>query len=243
MAVSPTPILQALRSSRLFGQCADADLARLASASAHRRLQRGEVLFRGGEQATFLGIITTGLVKIVRRNVDEADAIVALFGPRETVGNLAVAARGAYPADAMAATDEAGVLCVNADAINEMVTRSSCVACAMNRSLVEHGQALHAKIAIMSAGGVERRLGALLFHLIDRFGDEDCDGAHFIPVTLSRGELASLVGATIETTIRTMSRWQKLGVIETRKEGFRVLQPSRFRELLDARERSVCPAA
>jgi CRP-like cAMP-binding protein len=42
----------------------------------------------------------------------------------------------------------------------------------------------------------------------------------FIPMALSRQELADLTGTTIETCIRLMSRWGKERVIETEKEGF-----------------------
>jgi CRP-like cAMP-binding protein len=39
---------------------------------------------------------------------------------------------------------------------------------------------------------------------------------------LSRQELADMVGTTIETAIRIMSRWGKEGVVRTEKEGFLV---------------------
>ena len=56
--------------------------------------------------------------------------------------------------------------------------------------------------------------------LVERFGDELDDGTRIIPVVLSRGDLANLVGTTVETTIRAMSRWLKAGIVETTDEGF-----------------------
>jgi CRP-like cAMP-binding protein len=90
----------------------------------------------------------------------------------------------------------------------------------MNASLIEHMQALQEKIRIMTAGKVDKRLSTLLLHLASRFGDELDDGTTFVPIQLSRAECARLVGATIETTIRTMSKWQKSGVVETTATGF-----------------------
>jgi CRP/FNR family transcriptional regulator len=46
------------------------------------------------------------------------------------------------------------------------------------------------------------------------------DGAVFIPIALSRQDLADLTGTTIETCIRVMSRWGKEGVVQTAKDGF-----------------------
>ena len=41
-----------------------------------------------------------------------------------------------------------------------------------------------------------------------------------IPLVLSRQEIADLIGTTLETAIRLMSRWQKEGVVLTEKDGF-----------------------
>ena len=48
-------------------------------------------------------------------------------------------------------------------------------------------------------------------------------GGTFIPLPLSRQELADLTGTTIETTIRIMSRWGKQNILHTEKDGFVLL--------------------
>jgi CRP/FNR family transcriptional regulator len=45
----------------------------------------------------------------------------------------------------------------------------------------------------------------------------------FIPLVLSRQELADMIGTTIETSIRIMSRWGKEGVVRTEKDGFTIV--------------------
>jgi CRP/FNR family transcriptional regulator len=45
----------------------------------------------------------------------------------------------------------------------------------------------------------------------------------FIPLTLSRQEIADMIGTTIETSIRIMSRWGKDNLVRTEKDGFVVL--------------------
>jgi CRP/FNR family transcriptional regulator len=72
----------------------------------------------------------------------------------------------------------------------------------------------------MSAGKIEKRLATLLLHLASRFGDDHDDGTTFIPLRLTRAECARLIGATNETTIRTFTRWQKKGLVETTPDGF-----------------------
>jgi CRP/FNR family transcriptional regulator len=53
----------------------------------------------------------------------------------------------------------------------------------------------------------------------------------FIPLSLTRQELADLIGTTIETTIRVMSRWHKDDVIATERDGFLVLDRKTLQEL------------
>ncbi len=49
------------------------------------------------------------------------------------------------------------------------------------------------------------------------------EGGVRIPLALSRQELADLLGTTIETAIRIMSRWGKEGLVRTEKDGFTIL--------------------
>ena len=51
-------------------------------------------------------------------------------------------------------------------------------------------------------------------------------GGTFIPLSLSRQELADMTGTTIETCIRIMSRWGKEEIVRTEKDGFVVLSGS-----------------
>jgi CRP/FNR family transcriptional regulator len=76
---------------------------------------------------------------------------------------------------------------------------------------------------------VETRFAQLFLKLAERVGERGADGV-FIPIRLSRMDLAEMVGTTIETAIRVMSRWRSEGVVETRRGGFLL----RDREALEA---------
>jgi CRP-like cAMP-binding protein len=41
-----------------------------------------------------------------------------------------------------------------------------------------------------------------------------------VPLVLSRQEIADMIGTTIETSIRIMSRWGKDQLVRTDKDGF-----------------------
>lgn len=59
----------------------------------------------------------------------------------------------------------------------------------------------------------ETRLAEIVLALAARFGQRLDDGATVIPHRITRANLASMVGTTVETTIRTLSRWAREGVL------------------------------
>ncbi|MEK6573248.1 MAG: helix-turn-helix domain-containing protein, partial [Chloroflexota bacterium] len=53
----------------------------------------------------------------------------------------------------------------------------------------------------------------------NRVGRTEPDGV-LITIPLSRQDLADMAGTTLETAIRTMSRFRSQGIIETRRGGY-----------------------
>src|SRR5262249_16876848 len=75
------------------------------------------------------------------------------------------------------------------------------------------------RIPEVAGSRVETRFAHLFLKLADKMRRPGPDGIT-IPVALSRQDLADLTGTTIETCIRTMSRWHKEGTVRTERDGF-----------------------
>ncbi len=236
LAVPPmtTELLRRLQSSRLFAELDGPVQERLAQGASVRTLPAGERVFREGDAAEHVHILLSGLVEIRRATEAGGEALLGLFGPREVFGLSAALERSTYPADAIVVSEYAEVLRVQSEPVLALLPESTVLAAAVNRALLEHTRALRAKIDIMSAGAVPRRLALLFSYLAERFGDEDEQGALFIPISLSRAQLAHLVGARVETVIRTVSRWQKEGLLKTDRDGFELKSPDVLEGLLGA---------
>ena len=89
--------------------------------------------------------------------------------------------------------------------------------------------ALNRRMADM-VGSIEHRMARLFGTLAERVGQKRA-GDIFVPIHLSRQEIADLAGTTIETAIRIMSRWQKDGLVETEKDGFLIRRMEALREI------------
>jgi CRP/FNR family transcriptional regulator len=75
------------------------------------------------------------------------------------------------------------------------------------------------RIADLTGGHIDARFARMFLKLADQIGRAERGGV-FIPMSLSRQELADLTGTTIETCIRIMSRWGKEDILVTEKDGF-----------------------
>lgn len=227
-------ITRRLRSARLFGPVGNDLLERFALETISRSYSAGEYLWRAGDPATHFTIIQSGLVEIRRPTPSGEGAILGLFGPRESVGDFAVLEKGPFPADAIAISETLEVLRVRAEPVLDVLERDPELGRAVRGSLMEHIRMLRTKIDVMTAGPVPTRLATLLIHLVDRFGDELEDGSVCVAIALSRGQLARLVGARTETVIRTMTKWQREGWVQTNAEGMCFRSTAPLKQLVEA---------
>lgn len=206
-------------------------LEKMASYATTRSFRRGEHLWQAGDDARTFTVIRNGLVKLVRPGPRGRSAICGLFGPPETVGDVAVLKGIPYPTSAVVATEQAHVIAIPRELVLEGTRRSPqlgvSIACALHNKL----SALHVKIEVLSAGSVEARLATLLLKLYDQFGDDFEDGTSTIPVALSRRELSDLVSTSFETAIRVMTRWEREKVVDTEPTGFTVHNLAQLREV------------
>lgn len=204
----------------------------LAAHALHRTLRADELLWRAGDAAHYFTIVVRGLVRVERSTPSGEQSIVAIFGPRESIGETAAVRGEPYPASALATSASVEVLQLAADSVRAAMERDPRVAEAIHAVVLSHTDALRAKIDIMSAGSVPARLASLLLHLAERFGDEDEAGSTRIPVQLSRTALARLISARVETVIRTLSAWQRAGLVRSSEAGFEIADCARLRELV-----------
>lgn len=187
-----------------------------------RDLGRGDVLWNAGDPADALTLIVKGRVKIVRHG-DGADMILEIFGLGEPVGAVAVYNRMKYPASAIA-LEPTAVLQIPARDYFALLERHPDLSRSLIGEMTRLYMALTRKLEDGRSQRVEARIAQLFLSLAERMGRKAEDGT-VIPITLSRQEVAEMVGTTVESSIRVLSRWGRDGVLVTGKGRF--LIPSR----------------
>ncbi|MDA8109894.1 MAG: Crp/Fnr family transcriptional regulator [Betaproteobacteria bacterium] len=228
--MSETQALAArLGAAGLFAGLKPELIGALAREAIARRFASGERIWRSGDAATHFVSVEEGLVEVEQATPQGEGILVGLFGPGDTLCVVPALRARPYPADAVALTKTVSALLVPGRAVFDALETHPQLERALNRALVEHAELLHAKIGIVSAGPVPRRLAALFAYLGKRFGRREANGALRLDLELTRERIGQLVGARTETVIRVLSRWQKAGWLRSGAAGFEVLQP----EMLD----------
>lgn len=226
------PVGEALRTASLYRGLSDDDRRRLAEVALVKSWDKGEVIFNEGDPSDFLLTVLAGRVKVVKLQPSGKEVILEIFGPGDPVGAVVAYEGRPFPASAIA-LDRTTCLLVRRGPLFALLEKHPSLVrgllSAFTRRIVELAQ----RIPEVAGARVETRFAHLFLKLADRVGRAR-EGAVFIPMVLTRQELADLTGTTIETCIRLMSRWGKEGILETEKDGFVLADRAALEELTRA---------
>jgi CRP-like cAMP-binding protein len=218
-----------LRRTMIFRGLTADDRQRLIAVAHVRSYDKGVTMFHEGDPSDELYTVVTGRVKVVKTTPRGADVILEIFGPGDPVGAVAVYESRPYPATAVTLEPTTCVLVPRQQFFALLETHPTMVRgllVGLTHRLVE----LTNRLAELSGGRVEARLARFFLKLATDIGQSRADGI-FVPLPLSRQELADMIGTTIETSIRIMSRWGKDNVVLTEKDGFVVADRSALEAL------------
>jgi CRP/FNR family transcriptional regulator len=220
----PEALDEVLRQTTIFRRVTPDDRRRLAAVANLRAYEKGDILFREGEPSDLLYTVASGRVKVFKTTARGSDVILELFGPGDPVGAVAVYESRAYPASAVALEPTTCVL-IPRQAFFDLLEASPTLVRGLLTGLTHRLVELTNRLAELTGGRVEARLARFFLKLAADIGRPGAEGT-FIPLTLSRQELADMIGTTIETAIRIMSRWGKEDLIRTEGDGFVVVDRS-----------------
>jgi len=211
-----------VRDSAACSVLSEEEREELARSGRTRTLTRGEILFAAGDEETACATLVSGALKITSYDEDGNERILALIHPTGFVGEMFAP----FPAhDVVALTDSQ--LCVFAKAD---MTRALEQHPALTRALLRRSQEdLHLARKLLALGsgfGANEQVSKLVLALAQAASDSPCHPRLKFDLPLTRGEMASMLGVTIETVSRVLTALERAGIIK--REGVRGI------EILDA---------
>lgn len=190
----------------------------LARSGRTRKLTRGEVLFAAGDEDSACATLVSGALKIAAFDEDGHERILALIHPSGFVGEMFAP----FPShDVVALTDSQVCLFARADMARALQQYP-----ALTRALLRRSQEdLHLARKLLALGsgfGANEQVSKLVLALAQAASDSPCHPALEFDLPLTRGEIGSMLGVTIETVSRVFTALERAGII--RRKGARGIE-------------------
>jgi len=172
--------------------------------------RRFATVYSEGSPLDSLFFLESGLVKILKRGSDNKEIILQIVAPGELFGEQAL---GLEPARSMAAEvlQEGVIYVIPRDLFVRLCDDHPTLWREVSSLLTVRKRHLEKKIELLCLRDVEYRILYYMADLARTFGARANGAEYSIP--LSQGELASLIGATRETTSTTLNALARRGII------------------------------
>lgn len=168
-----------------------------------------------GDPANRLLLLLEGKVKLSQVTLDGQQVIMGYIRPGQDFGVIAVLEEVDYPVSAEAVVDCLALSWEQAD-MQRLMDETPRLARNALRSVSIHMREFQSRIRELSTQRVERRIARTLLRLAQQTGRKVEDGV-LIDLPLTRQDLAEMTGATLFTVSRTLKRWEKLGLVRSKR--------------------------
>jgi CRP/FNR family transcriptional regulator, anaerobic regulatory protein len=184
--------------------------AKLARIGRHRDIKRGETLMAAGDDNIACATLISGALKIASYDSEGTERILSLVHPAGFVGEM-FAPVGHH--DVVALADSR--LCVfSRKEYEAAIQEFPALATALLRRSASDLFDTRSLIDLMGRRSAEARVAGLIDAFAKAASDSPCHPASRFELPLTRGEMAGLLGLTIETVSRQLSRLEKQGLIQ-----------------------------
>ena len=200
----------AVRDQALCSSLTDLELTALNTLGRRRKIARGQTLIWAGDDSIICANLLSGVLKLVAATPDGREQIVGLLYPADFVGQPYV---GQADFTITALTD--AELCIFPRDAFERVLEDHA---RMERLLLQRTLAVaRTRILSLARKSAQEKIAGFLLDMALRASATGCRATPGGPITfdlpLTRGQIADVLGLTIETVSRQMTRLKAAGVI------------------------------
>ena len=217
-----------VRNRAVCAALSEADRADLARHGRIVTLARGDRLFSAGDDSDRCATLISGALKISTVDAEGGEHMLALIHPAGFVGEL-FAPFAAHDVSALTASQ----LCLFS---RSQITETMRQHPELGQSLLQRSQEeLHAArdlLALTGRRSAQARVAGLLIAISNAASHSACHGAVEFDLPLTRGEMADLLGLTIETVSRQIGLLEAGGLIRrTSARGLKLIDAAGLSQL------------
>ena len=197
--------------------------------------QKGQLLFREGDRVSGLYFVQNGKVKVVSNGLNDKEHIVRLANDGYVIGHCAVAGES-YPVGAIALEDTVACFLSN-ELLKSAYLENPTFTLAFMFYYSAELRKMESRLKYVAQMSIREKVAEALLYLHDIFGVSDTD--QILSVTMSRQELADLVGTNAEQVTRQLSLFQDEKIITKQGKDLQLLRIDLLRKMVDSYRHGV----
>ena len=206
-------IIETLKKSEIFSSLKEDELLRISEFFGEVSYKNNETIFIEGDPSDKFYLVGEGSVKILKHTLMGKDIILEVMSPGDIFGGVAVLDRKPFPASAQA-MESTTVIRISRNNLIKIMEEHPILKLEIVKYFSDKLRDAHEMLKNIATERVEKRVASLLLKLSEKVGIEE-GGYRKIDFPLTRQEISEMVGTTVETCIRTMSKFQKNGIIKS----------------------------
>jgi len=212
-----TDIPEVIRQIPLFSELNPQQLDQVCRVAVSRTYQARETIFNEGDAGAGFYVVLEGRVKIYKLSPEGKEQILHIFGPGNPFGEVPVFSGDNFPAHAQM-IQTGHLLFFPRKAIFRLIGENPGLALQMLAVLSRRLREFTRQIEYLSLKEVPARLASYLVFLTREQRSQD-----LVTLTISKGQLASILGTIPETLSRIFSRLSGDGLIAVAGREIKIL--------------------
>jgi CRP-like cAMP-binding protein len=184
-----------------------------------RQFRRGEILYKEGSRISGFYCIHSGIIKVFKTGLDGKEQIIRFAKPGEIIAYRSVLSNEVACTSAKV-IDDCTVCFIPAEILISLVKSNPLYALEILKLACHELGEANSFITDIAQKTVRERLAEILLLLLNDFGLDEQD---FLKISLTREELANIVGTATESVIRLLSEFKTDKLIELNGRKIKIL--------------------
>ena len=207
-----------------------ADLEQLDRIIKHRRpITKGEHLYRCGEEFTAIYVLRSGSAKSYLSHESGMEHVISFKLPGDLLGLSGI--NGKHYTNSAIALETSSVCDIPFTQLEQLCQEIPGIQRHILEMMSKEIQEEHEKIAVCSKLSAEARLASVLLTLSERFHQRGYSATEF-NLSMSRSDIANMLGLAVETISRLFTHFQEEGLIEADRKHIKLLDMQRLSDLV-----------
>lgn len=204
--------------------CNQEQLNKISSGKTCCHYKKGQHIFYEGNMPMGIHCLSSGVVKLVRTNLDGKEQILRFAQKGDYLGYRALVAQEPLFASAIAVEDTVACF-VPQRPFMELIDDVPAISKELLVSLCHDLGVVEERVQSMAQKSVRERLAETLLFLHETFNS---GGDSVISISLPREDIANIVGTATETVIRLLSEFKSDKLIEMEGKKIRILEKQKL---------------